>query len=362
MITGFFLGAAFITKSPSLFFLLLLPSTILVSNWIKNRKDIKVLGHIMVLWAVSAVIAFAVLNILRLGPNFHMIALRNKDYVFGLNEVLIHPLDPFQFHIKELLDWFLRLMPYSIFATSVLGIVTGWRKYKLEVLLLCLWILGPLFVQSEIAKVFTARYILYTIFPFFVLSAVFFERISVMLKGKYLIVMAILISVPALWTDNLLINKPEDSPLPKNERSGYLEAWTSGTGIREVADFIKQEHEKNPGWTIVVGTEGFFGTLPDGLQIYTTKVPNVLVKGVGISISTVDESLIGAKKAKDKVYLVVNSSRLSEKPENMGIKLIAAYPKAIKADGTRESLLLFEVQDEAIKIFDIKNAKNPERS
>ena len=41
MITGFFLGAAFITKSPPLFFLLLLPSTILVSNWIKNRKDIK---------------------------------------------------------------------------------------------------------------------------------------------------------------------------------------------------------------------------------------------------------------------------------------------------------------------------------
>ncbi|MBI4033349.1 MAG: glycosyltransferase family 39 protein [Candidatus Blackburnbacteria bacterium] len=369
MLTGFSLGAAWLTKSPAIFFLLLLPTTLVVSSWPQPKAgrplDGKVLHLIklLALWAVSWIIAVVIYNILRLGPNFHMVALRNKDYIFPLSHFLTNPLDPLQFHLKEIIEWFWVLLPATVLIGAVVGVLRRGRRFWREFLVLALWVIFPLLVQGELAKVFTARYILFTIPPIFALAAVGFEGLTQKIKNSSYWILLILFALPSLWIDYLLLTKPEEAPLPRVERSGYLEEWTAGTGIREVAVFLRAEHNRNPDKTIVVGTEGFFGTLPDGLQIYLTNIPGIIVKGVGVSISTVDSSLIEAKKAGDKVFLVVNSSRFEGKAENLGLKLLAAYPKAERAKrtrefvvhGPRESLYLFEVTDDAIDIFNVKN-------
>ena len=55
-----------------------------------------------------------------------------------------------------------------------------------------------------------------------------------------------------------------------------------------------------------------------------------------------------SKKAGNKTYLVVNSTRFKGDPLKLGLNLIAQYPKAVRIDGSRESLLFFEVTDKSI--------------
>ncbi len=365
MLTGFALGAAWLTKSPAVFFVVLLPTTLLVSYWPKGKKSkIFKFLNLVGLWAISWFMAVAMYNIQRLGPNFQLLASRNQDYIFTIKEVFTHPFDPFKAHLIEIGQWFWTLLPWPMLILFFLGILvtvrTGWRV----VLLLLSWVVLPLFVQSEFAKVFTARYILFTIPPLFILAGVATQWIfSKFPKAHWLLP---LLLMPALVFDYLLLTNPEKAPLPQEERSGYLEEWTAGTGIREAAMLIKAEHEARPDVPILVGTEGFFGTLPDGLQIYVEKIPNITVKGIGITISSVDSSLIDAKKAGNKVYLVVNSSRFEGNPENIGLQLLQSYPKAERQSGTRgyiingprDSLYLFEVTKKAIDIFNVKNPKS----
>ena len=361
--TGFALGFAWLTKSPAMFFIFLLPSTALLSKWPKeNALRLMHLLRLALLWGVSATIAFGMYNILRLGPSFHLLAQRNADYVFTWRQALVHPLDPFQFHIAELFEWLLTLLPTTIFFSALLGIFLARKTYWREVLFLMAWTWAPLLVIAEIAKVFTARYMLYAIPPFFILAALPFTLYpdSKWLKNKNLIwALLIIVISPALLADYKFLTKPETADLPERERSGYLENWTAGQGIREIAVYLKEERKNTPeGKNLVVGSEGFFGTPYDGLMIYLQKVPGILVTGIGISVSDVHESLISAKKAGDKVYIVVNSTRLYALPDDIGVKLIASYPKAVKANGSREELLLLEVTDQAIKIADVKKAQD----
>src|SRR5258708_31479573 len=96
MLTGFALGFALLTKSPAIFFVLLLPSTWLLSDL---RKD---LPKLFILTLVTFVIGYGMYNILRLGPNFNFIRSRNEDYIFPISHLFTNPKNPFIFFIKEI--------------------------------------------------------------------------------------------------------------------------------------------------------------------------------------------------------------------------------------------------------------------
>ena len=95
MLAGFSLGGAWLTKSPALFFALMLPTMWLFADWKKNLKsNFFVLLRSAGLSIVTAGIGYGMYNILRLGTNFHMIASRNLDYVWPLSHILSNPFDP----------------------------------------------------------------------------------------------------------------------------------------------------------------------------------------------------------------------------------------------------------------------------
>ena len=337
MLTGFTLGFAWLTKSPAMFFFLLLPSTIFLVDTKKRHWFAKLIG----LWLVSWAIGFGMYNILRLGPEFHMIAIRNKDYVFPLTEILKNPSDSLIPHLGYIRSWFINLFPLTTLLLAVWGMWATFKKNKKASLILLVWSIVPLLIVSSIARVFTARYILFTLPPLFIFGGFGLKELT---KFKWFpLVLATSLIVP-LWIDKLLLTTPEKAPLPKNERSGYLEEWTAGQGIREIAQYVKSEKQKNPSQNILVGTEGFFGTLPDGLQIYLSDIPGIVVKGFGALIFKVDSSLTNAKGAGDRVFLVVNSTRLKiTQLEEEGLSVVSQYPKAIRNNGTRESLILLEL-------------------
>ena len=341
MLTGFALGGALLTKSPATFYAILLPTTWLLSSLPKGgRKRINHFGRLIFLLAVTYLISFGMYNIMRLGENFQMLGLRNQDYVYPMSHLLANPFDPLIPFLRRSLEWFWNLGPSPLLILLIAGIVLNLKKFPRETILLLIWVFIPLLVSAEFARVFTARYLVFIIAPLTILAA------SPILTHKYRNIFTILFIFfvfRSLWIDNLILTNVEAAPLSRSERSGYLEEWTAGTGIREVSQIIREEYQKDTQTKIVVGTEGYFGPLPDGLQAYLNDLPEITIIGVGIDISELPSQLAESKKFGNKTYLVINSSRLKADPEKLGLELVAVYSKAFRPDGSRDSLYLFEV-------------------
>lgn len=336
MILGIFLGLGLITKSPGVIFLALQPVFLLTLK----KPDKKHLLKIALGWVVAFIFSQVIYNILRLGPNFHMLSQRNYDYVFPFSEVLTHPLNPLEGNLKRTFLWYISFLTWPILASGILAIsLKTHRKY---IFTLSLWIFLPLIFQASIAKVYTARYILYTIPPFLLLSSLFLSSALKRLKrGSALALLGVAILVPSLKIENLLTN-PAETRLPQNEKHGYFQEWTAGYGQKEVADYII---ERSKSESIVVGTEGFFGSLPDGLQIYTEKVPNITIFGIGHPVLLIPDSLKNSLE-NHEVYLVLNQSRNMMPADQLAqLELIKSFDKPKRPDGTNETLLLYKLKE-----------------
>lgn len=324
MLLGVVLGFAWLTKSPAIYFVVLS----LLTFVIYNPKNIKKLY----LPIFSAFIAFCFYNILRLGPAFAQIALRNSDYIWPLSVILKHPFDPLIPHLKDVLHLYsyyisipLLLSPllYFVFKNSI--------KFNKSILLYFSWFILPLIASSAMAKVFTARYILFVV-PYLVLLLAHF--LKPLFNKKYIVIL-FLFFIPNLWRIYQISFYPQNLKLPSTE-TGYISGWTSGWGIKEVSKYlINQSKSAN----VIVGTEGAFGTLPDGLQIYTNNIPHLTVFGVGIDITEIPAKLIDAKNFGDEVYLLFNASRLKlTSMEQEKLILISRFTKP-----EDDSLLLYRL-------------------
>ena len=340
LLAGFCLGFAALTKSPALFIALLLPTFWIMYDW----KSIWRLG-------VTYILAFAMYNIQRLGPNFSQLTARTGDYVLPFSHLWTRFFDPLVPHIKDFFVWLYSMGPITIIPIILIGIYFGLKKYTKETIILLIWVLVPVIVQSEFAKAFTARYIYFTLPYLFILAGmIFLIQIKWLKTMSYLLI--ILFIIQSSIFNFYLLTIPEKANLPRGERSGYLEEWTAGQGIKEISEYLRTVESKNPGKQIVVGTEGYFGTLPDGLQIYVNKLPNIVVIGVGVIIADTPQSLKEALEAGNRTYLVINKSRFKGNAEKLGFKLIASYPKGLRLTdsrqyylyGPQEELLFFELQ------------------
>ena len=345
MIMGVALGFMLLTKSPAIFFILLIPFT-----WFMAQKKSDIF-KLLPLYGVSLIIAYGMYGILHLGPNYHLIALRNLDYVYPYSHILTDPLNPLKGHMGGIINYFILLAPLSLVPLFMMGILTNLKKNLMTILPIMALAFGPLIVIAEYSKVVTARYILFTIPFFIILAAAAFISKSKWIKYLSTALLILFIIQSALF-DFKLLTKIEEAPLPPGDKSGYLEEWTAGQGIKEISEFIKNEHLKNPNQKIVIGTEGYFGTLPQGLEMYLQDTTNVVVIGVGLGINKIPNSLSESKLSGNKTYLVINKSRLAEIPEKIGLKLISSYEKPARRPGTmeyslygpQEILYFFEVE------------------
>jgi len=324
MLLGVALGLAWLTKSPAIYFIVLSFLTFIIYN----PKNIKKLYFPI----LSASIAFIIYNILRLGPAFAQIALRNKDYIWPLSEVLKHPLDPLIPHLKDTLNIYLYYLSIPLLLSPLLYFFYQKRiKFNSTFIVYCAWFLLPLIANSAMAKVFTARYILFVLPP---LALIFSHFLKPFFNKKYFYLLIILF-IPNLWRIYQISFQPYNLILPSTE-TGYIVDWTSGWGIKEASNYLISRSEKV---NVIVGTEGYFGTLPDGLQIYTNQIPQLTVFGVGINIEKIPEKLIDAKNYGDEVYLLFNASRL--KLSSTDINTLTLVKSTIKPDG--DALLLYRL-------------------
>lgn len=338
MILGYLLGAALLVKTPAMLSVLVLPITILGIKKAKNGKLplVRAFG----LLVIAIVIALGIYNLLRLGPGFQQLSSRNADYVFSIEELSGRPFDPFIPHFNDIYDWFPLLITWPVIFAFFAGAYSIFLKGNRFGVAVLVWALVPMMIEMAFLKTFTARYLLFSIPPLLVISGYGLEQILERIKAaniiKYTIAFMVILPLP-LYFNYQLVTDPSQAPLPDAERRGYLEDWTAGYGFEEIAEYLVEQ--KKTG-SVVVGTEGFFGTLPDGLQIYLDK------SGIPIVGSSATISAQIRKAANDhQTFFVGNKNRLVGNVE--GVEIIKEFPKAAPRDGSaRDAIILYKVLKE----------------
>ncbi len=335
MILGYLLGGVVLTKTPGMLNSLILPVSIFGFTRIKTDKYR--LLRLLLLWAVAIAIALVMYNMLRLGPNFQSLSSRNADYVFSPFELMGRPLDPFIPHFHDISDWFPKLLTWPVLGLLAIGL---WflikSKNKLGWMVL-LWALIPMLLSMAFLKTFTARYLLTSIAPLLVIASFGAAELLKMIKipnVAKVAVVAIVVGVLPLWFDLQLINNPPPPSLPREESRGYFEEWTAGYGFKQIANYLIAQKAKG---SVVVGTDGYFGTLPDGLYIYLDKANISIVGGTG----TISAKL--RNSAKDhQTYYVGNKLEVAKSAKNLSE--IMEFPKTRSLDtGLQDATVLWQV-------------------
>ena len=341
MVLGYLLGGAVLTKTPGLLNLFLLPLTII---GFKNKGGSHTLAKLIILCGVAIAIALIMYNMLRLGPNFQMLSSRNTDYVFSPLELMGRPLDPFIPHFHDIADWFPRLFTWPILLSVLMGIIyilfgiwqQSFRGQSLLGGIILLWAFIPLLLNMGFLRTFTARYLLPSI-PLLLVVAGFgvtklLPRLAYIKRFPVILMLIVLLPLP-LYFNYFLLTSPDKATLPREERKGYFEDWTAGYGFKDISNFLL---EKSKERKVVLGTEGFFGTLPDGIQIYLDKSEIAIVG----SSATISAQIRNA--AKDNLtYFLGNKKSLEGSVEN--VVLIKEYPKFKSLDAPQDATVLYQV-------------------
>ena len=187
-------------------------------------------------------------------------------------------------------------------------------------LVLGIWLLAPLLGSAAVARLFAPRYIVFAT-PFLLLFAAY--ALSFIKGKKRALVTALLVTMPLALITKLVIS-PVTFPFVDVDE-GYINGWSAGNGVKEIAAFVVDQAEASEG-KITVFTEGTFGILPHGLELYTDgKTDNLDIIGL-YPIEDIPPDRTTAQAALGTTYLILNNTEVEGVPE--GLDLIAQYNKA----------------------------------
>jgi len=327
-------GLSLLTKPTGAYFILLTPFFILLCPRKKWGEKIK---KLIVPGGLASIYSLSIYNILRLSSGFHMISRRSKDYLRTPEEIFSQFFDYFGRTCGIMLGWLNSWLTWPMMVFLLISLLIALTKKEKKILLLFFWALMPFLVQAAIGKIIYPRYFLF-IAPFLLLIIGWgLFQLGKLWRPNLAWGLLLLLLIKPLTFDYYLLFKPEKAPLHQAEKEQYLQEWSAGYGIRETADFLKKEAKKGK---IVVGTEGYFGTLPDGLLIYVGGEENIQVFGMAQPLKDLDSRL--RKFSQDyPTYLLVNNTRLQF--EDPALELIRSFPKPPGPKG-QESLLFFRVK------------------
>ena len=314
LVAGLFFGLSMWAKlsailfAPSLFF----------SIWY-DRKQTKTLTiKNMLSTFLVVIIGLFCFFLLKLHPAFGQLFSRGGDFLFSPTDVIT---GEWRFILHQLFryaDELNRYLTFWVLISPVLGLIFFQRKrfYLVNIISILVYLL-PIFL---LGKVVYARYFLPTAIYFTLSAGLLIDQLinivqtqaELWKKTLFGLVTAVFISnifaQAAVWQYEALF-AVNTLDLPANDRQQYLEEWSAGQGIEEVADKLTQVGQNQ---RVVLATEGYFGTLPDGILMYLHRrnVDNIFVMGIGQPVSSLPAEFLTKARDFDQVWLLVNSHRL----------------------------------------------------
>ncbi len=263
LLLGITIGLGLLTKTPALFFYLILPLGLI---W--KPKIWKFVG----LWLVVIVLSQSIFSILRLFPLFHMIAQKNAEFSISLIDFIHHPFTYFISNSITLFKWEFGYLTPLVSLIIIFGFITGLFKNTRQTIVLSFLFLAHFAYMSFFNKSIFPRFLLTFTPGLLILAAVGIEKIPKKFQWGLL---GLILLFP-IFTDIKLLFDPPNAPIPDGDSNQYINRWPAGYGINDLRTFFNQESKKYP--KITVGTEGTFGLMPYALQIYQKEYPNVEVK------------------------------------------------------------------------------------
>lgn len=303
LVTAIVTGAALLTKSSALFFLYLVPfSLLLFDRKSKSKEQLKNFA----LWAglIAIVIAgsFTMYSILRLSPHYTFIAQKNDLFVLPFSDWINDPFAVVADNSKRLIAWLVgyTTIPILLLAGAAFFVK---RERMPEKLLLLAWFILPFAALALFGNpIFLfPRYILFMTIPLLILSAFSIVDLLKKVKTKQLQFLFLFVSVfLMLRMDFYILTNFLRAPLPKVDKAQLIEGYASGVGVKETVDFIE---EKSQNEKIYVATQGTFGLMPNALQIHLGNNPNVEIMGYWPITDQIPKHVIEVAQTKPTFFI-----------------------------------------------------------
>ena len=271
----------------------------------------------------AGIIAFTIYNLLRLSDSFYMIKQRSLDYLQG--PTLQHWFST----IQVFGGWLLSYLGWPLIIIWLLALIVAakFREKKIEIL--SLFVILPFLFLALVGKVVYPRYLLPTV-PF-ILIIVSWGLIRL---NRWRLLVAGVILLSWFKFDYYLLTDPVKAPLHNSEKEQFFYDWSAGYGLSEIREYLRKLPDDKK---IVVATEGSFGTLPNGLEIYFSGHPTIQILGVGFPSSGMSQGMDQVLADGKRLFLVANKGRFTF-PAESRLKLRGSY---LRPRG--EELLFYEI-------------------
>ena len=269
------------------------------------------------------------LALLKISPAFGQLFARGGDFLHPLNEFFAQPFKIITDNIILFLQVLANYLGGLFFGVTIfLALGLAWQKRFWPPLWLILSGLAYATPILLLGKIIYPRYFL-PVLPFFLCS--FLVSLSRLRRRDFFgfkLILFVLILLNGFYFTFCSLTTPEKMPLTPQDQSQLFTEWSSGHGIKESVALIADISRSTK--TLVL-TEGYFGTLPDGLQIYFWKNParnQIRIEGAGQPIANLKhvQDLINQYQ---QVLLVVNSYRLQPDADFILPELLAEYPRPL---------------------------------
>lgn len=322
---GVSFGGALLTKTPAIFFI---PSIAVFPLFVltlekTSQHRVRSFFESSFFLALGGGIGGVFFLLLSVSPFFGTLFARSSDFTFSLRELLSGEWKFVLFSsIPREFLWIGQYMTPALLIGLFFGLFTKKRVQILFYLLAALLFAVPLIVFG---RVLYPRYFL-PIAPFVTIAsalgyASFFEKRKPLYL--YLFLGAFLVQSVAFMIPSMLF--VANTPYVQIDRVQYLEEWSAGFGIAQVRDYVRrlyvqEKTMQNQKPSIIVLTEGSFGTLPDGLLLYFSgknQLDGVEVHGIGVGPSVIPRRYIEQKENGARVFYLVNEHRLKIADQNI---------------------------------------------
>ena len=323
LLNGFAIGLGLITKSSAIFFLYLLPFSLLMFDYSKKTRKARFIYWI-VYTIITVVLAQIIYNALRLSPLFYIIARKNMEFIRPFSEVINTPFQSFNSNFHAIVGWIFVYTSPVFFTVFIAGALYGLYRKNRRVLYLLVLVLAPFGVEVVFNKVLYARFTLFY-YPYIIITISYaFVTAYESLKKyrKYIMIVLITGSVMPLQTSFLLLTNPTSAYIPENDKNQYMNDWPAGYGVPQIINFLKQKSEKNE---VYVGTEGTFGLYPYALLVYFYANPNIHIYSYWpVSANSLPREIVDFSK-NHETYFIYNFTQ--EPILDNHARLIAKFQK-----------------------------------
>jgi len=319
LLLGMWSGLALLVKSPALMFVLLIPSAYILEIDFKkifSKATFQFIGLVFIAWALAEVIN----NIQRLSPWMGMIKEKNLSFIVPYDEIFQDSLRLWN-NFKDIWRWHAHYTTVPVLLTALFGTFTWAKEHWRKSLLTFGWFFLPVFGTVLVAKLFAPRYMMFTTPFLMILSG--YGIVSLKNTKLRIALFTLLVLLPFLQIRQLITDPIHYSYLKMDE--GYVNGWSAGNGTKQIAQWAISRIQ-DTGKPMTIYTEGTFGILPHGLELYVQGKTNKLTVTGLYPIGDIPPAIVVAQAYNNpETYLILNNTLTQDVPA--GLELVASYDK-----------------------------------